>query len=793
MDDAGALPAGLGPILRREDERLLVGAARYVDDIEVPRALHLAFVRSPHAHARLGRVDTAPALSVPGVVAAFAGRDLGQWVAPLRLAPPIEGLRPTQMPVMPVDKVRFVGDLVACVIATSLQAAADGAERVAVDYGTLEAVVDMTQAAEASTLVDDELGTNLVSRQSFTAGTPDGKLAAAHRVVTSRFSQHRQTHMPLEGRGCIAAWDRGRRHLTMHVGVQAPHPFRSALAARLGLSESQVTVVAPDMGGGFGQKVALLREELIVAAVARRLDATVRWREQRGENLIAALHAREETIETVAAVAAEGRLLALKARMLADFGAYCFFPANYMARVVAMILPGPYRLADYAYEVDVVLTNKCPAGPMRAPMAITSWVIEGTMDAIARELDLDPLEVRRVNLIGPADLPYVTATGESYRDITPAETQDSAARLIDYPTLRRFQAKARAAGRLIGIGICNVVESTTYGSAFYKSAGIPGSGHETAWVRIEPSGAVNASVGLMGSGQGYETTIAQCVGAGLGVTPDTVNVLLGHTDVAPYGMGSRGSRGAAAGGGVAYLAARRAAEKVLAIAAHQMGLNTATGLRLNAGSIDRQIGAGWEPTGLALKDIARIAYLDPLRLPAGMEPGLDVSAAYDPPAMTYSNATHLCVVEIDRDTGHPTIVRYLVVGDSGTPINQMIVDGQMHGAIAMGLSGALKEMIAYDAQGQNLTGSLMDYAVALADDLPSFEVHHHNTANRLTPLGIKGMAEGGTMGAIGAIANAVNDALAPLGCHIEAQPLTAERIWRSLRATTGKVREGTRP
>jgi carbon-monoxide dehydrogenase large subunit len=787
MDDAGALPAGLGPILRREDERLLIGAARYVDDIEVPHALHLCFVRSPHAHARLSRVDTAPALSVPGVVAAFDGRDLGQWVAPLRLAPPIEGLKPTQMPVMPVDKVRFVGDLVACVIATSPQAAADGAERVAVDYATLEAVVDMTHAAAASTLVDDELGTNLVSRQSFTAGNPDGKLAVAHRVVTSRFSQHRQTHMPLEGRGCIAAWDRGRRHLTMHVGVQAPHPYRSALAARLGLSESEVTVVAPDMGGGFGQKVALLREELIVAAVARRLEATVRWREQRGENLIAALHAREEMVETVAAVAADGRLLALKARMLADFGAYCFFPANYMARVVAMILPGPYRLADYAYEVDVVLTNKCPAGPMRAPMAITSWVIEGTMDAIACELDLDPLEVRRVNLIGPADLPYVTATGESYRDITPAETQDSAARLADYPALRRFQAKARAAGRLIGIGICNVVESTTYGSAFYKSAGIPGSGHETAWVRIEPSGAVNASVGLMGSGQGYETTIAQCVAAGLGVTPDAVNVLLGHTDVAPYGMGSRGSRGAAAGGGVAYLAARRTAEKVLAIAAHQLGLNTATGLRLAAGSIDRPIGTSWEPTGLTLKDIARIAYLDPLRLPAGMEPGLDVSAAYDPPAMTYSNATHLCVVEIDRDTGHPTITRYLVVGDSGTPINQMIVDGQMHGAIAMGLSGALKEMIAYDAQGQNLSGSLMDYAVALAGDLPSFEVHHRNTANRLTPLGIKGMAEGGTMGAIGAIANAVNDALAPLGCRIEAQPLTTERIWRSLCATTGKV------
>ena len=256
----------------------------------------------------------------------------------------------------------------------------------------------------------------------------------------------------------MAVWDRGREHLTMHAGVQAPHPFRSALAGRLGLAESQVTVIAPDMGGGFGQKVALLREELIVAAVARHLDATVRWREERGENLIAALHAREETVRTQAAVDADGRLLALKAQLLADFGAYCFFPANYMARVVALILPGPYRLSDYAYELDVVLTNKCPAGPMRAPMAITSWVIEGTMDAIARALSLDPLAVRRRNMLEPGDFPYVTATGETYRDITPAQSQAAAADLIGYADFRRTQATARAAGRLVGLGICNVVE-----------------------------------------------------------------------------------------------------------------------------------------------------------------------------------------------------------------------------------------------------------------------------------------------------------------------------------------------
>ncbi|MGB9369326.1 MAG: xanthine dehydrogenase family protein, partial [Xanthobacteraceae bacterium] len=528
-------PTGFGPILRREDARLLTGAGRYVDDIVFADALHLRFVRSPYAHARIRRIDAVRARGMAGVVAVFAGEDVNGWIAPLNMAPPIDGLHPTRMTAMPADKVRFTGDLVACVIATSASAAADALEAVEVDYEPLAAVIEMTTAADVPVLVDDALPSNRVARQTFTAGHVEERFAAAHRVVESRFSQHRQTHLPLEPRGCVAVWDRGRDCLTMHVGVQAPHPFRSAIAGRLGLSESQVTVIAPDMGGGFGQKVALLREELIVAAVARRLNATVRWREERGENLIAALHAREETVRTQAAVDAEGRLLALKAHVLADFGAYCFFPANYMARVVAMIIPGPYKLADYAYEVDVVLTNKCPAGPMRAPMAITSWVIEGTMDAIARALSLDPLAVRRLNMIESKDLPYITATGETYRDITPSECQVAAATMIGYAEFRHFQSATRAEGRLVGLGVCNVVESTTYGSKFYKSAGIPGSGHETAWVRIEPSGAVNVAVGLMGSGQGYETTLAQCVAAGLGVEPEAVRVLLGHTDIAPYG------------------------------------------------------------------------------------------------------------------------------------------------------------------------------------------------------------------------------------------------------------------
>jgi aerobic carbon-monoxide dehydrogenase large subunit len=547
--------------------------------------------------------------------------------------------------------------------------------------------------------------------------------------------------------------------------------------------------VAPDMGGGFGQKIIPLREDLCCAAAARLLRRPVRWRETRSENLVAAMHAREEVATTRAAVAEDGRILGLACAIEADFGAWSFFPANYMARVIAMILPGPYRIREYGYDVSVWLTNKCPAGPMRAPMAVTSWVMEGTMDAIARELGLDPLEVRRRNSITPADLPWVTATGERYDALTPLATLEAAAERLGYAGLRAEQARARAEeGRLLGIGLCTVVESTTYGSAFYKAAGIPGSGHEAASLRVEPSGAVIASCGLMGSGQGYETTLAQAAAAGLGAAVEDVLVQIGHTDIAPYGMGSRGSRGAAAGGGALYLAGLRLKAKALAVAAAMLGLNSADGLEMREGRVLRRTGEGWAETGVTLAQVARLAHLDPLRLPPGMEPGLHQILAYDPPAMTYSNSTHACAVEIDPATGTPRILRYVVAEDAGTLINPMVVTGQTHGATAMGLSGAMLEHAAYGEDGQMLAATFMDYAIARADDLPEFDVAHHDTPSPRTPAGIKGMAEGGTMGGIGALMNAVNDALAQAGgggARLESQPATPARIWRALRDAAG--------
>ncbi|RQU38954.1 xanthine dehydrogenase family protein molybdopterin-binding subunit [Burkholderia cenocepacia] len=761
------------PQPRTEDYRLLTGHGRYLDDIEIPGALHVCFVRSPHAHAKIRSIDTSGALDMPGVVCVVTGSELSQLSAPLVIAPQIEGLLPVEVASMPADVVRFQGDPVACVVAADRYLAEDAAEFVIVDYEPLAPVTDMWHALEpGAPQVDPQVPGNLVSHQTYVAGVPTQRMSEAFRVVEARFSQQRQTHVPIETRGCAAVWDAGRSHLTFHAGTQVPHPLRTHLASRLNLSESQVTVISPDVGGSFGQKIALYREELAVAALARNLNRPVRWREDRLENLTAAANSREDFCRTRAAVDAQGGLLALELELREDFGAYCFFPANYLARVVAMVLPGPYRLQDYAFDVKIVLTHKCGNAPMRAPMSITSWVMEGTMDAIARELQLDPVEVRRRNLLRPDELPYTTATREVLDDITPTATFEGVLEAIDYDGFCERQRAARETGRYLGMGLCNVVEPTTYGSRFYKAAGIAGSGHEAAWVRVEPSGVVNASVGLGPTGQGYESAMANAVAEGLGVAPSQVRIHLGHTDIAPYGMGSRGARSGTAGGGAMYLCAQDARRKVLEIAAHWLDIPDAAELQLVDARVERRNGGAWVDTGLTLAQIARRAYLDPTALPAGHAPGLEFHRTYDPPAMTYSNAAHACEVELDVATGAVKILRYVIAEDCGTLLNPTVVEGQQHGAIAMGLSGALFEGVRYDDAGQNLTGSLAEYLIATSAELPNIEIIPMHTPSRSTAAGIKGMAEGGVMGALGALTNAVNDALRPFNAVAESHPLS---------------------
>ena len=770
------------PLPRREDRRLLLGRGRFHDDIECPGdTLHAVFLRSPYPHARIGGIDTAAALALPGVVAVLTGAEINALVAPQRIAPPIPGHLPVETPAMPAVTARLVGDPVALVLAETRHIAEDAAELILVDWEALPAIASVAQAAApGAALVDPTVPGNRVARQRVATPALEAAFARAARVLEIDFAQQRQTHAPLEPRGCLAIWDEGREHLTLHVGTQAPHPYRTGLAARMGLKEWQVTIASPDMGGGFGQKIIPAREDLCCAAAARRLGRPVRWRESRGENLAASLHAREERIAARAGITDDGRLVALDVTITVDSGGWCLFPADYIARMICIIIPGATRLREYGYTTEVWLTNKCPSGPMRAPMAMAAWVTEGILDEVARALGLDPLEVRRRNMIAPADLPWVSAAGQRYEAITPRATLEAVVEAIAYDRIRAEQRARGTAGKLLGLGLCTVIESNTYGSAFYRAAGIPGSGHEAVSVRVEPSGAVLASCGLMGSGQGYETTLAQTTAAGLGCRPEDVLVQLGHTDIAPYGMGSRGARGATAGGGGLYIAGLRLQAKMLQIAAVLLGRNSADGLTLQDGRVLAATGDGFADAGIGIAEIARTAHLDPLRLPAGMTPGLHEIYAYDPPDLTFTDSAHAALVEIDPESGALTLLRYVAAENAGQAINPIIVEGQGHGAIALGLSGALGEHLAYDADGQLLAGSFMDYAIGRAADLPALELLHRNIPDPRTPAGIKGMSEGGTMGGAGALMNAVNDALAQVGRRLASPPASPARLWAAL-------------
>jgi carbon-monoxide dehydrogenase large subunit len=582
----------------------------------------------------------------------------------------------------------------------------------------------------------------------------------------------------MEPRGCLASWQPGDETLTFWHSTQIPHPMRSALAARLGIPESTVRVITPDVGGGFGQKIPLYREELTTAAAARLLGRPVRWIETRRENLLSSLHAREDIVDVRAGVKADGTIVGLDVQILTDFGAYAYFPANYMARVIGMLVPGVYRLRDYRYAITSVLTTKCPAGPYRAPMLICSWVTEGTVEAVARALALDPVEVRRRNMLTESDLPYTTATQLVYRSVYPRATLERALAIFGYEEARRQLAAARAAGRIAGIGVATYIEPNTYGSEFYKTAGIPGSGHDAAIVRVEPSGAVSAQIGVVSQGQGHLTTVAQAVADALTLPIDKVRVQSGDTAAAPYGMGTRGARGGVVSAGAALGAVRIVRDKLLRIAAHLLEAPL-DDLELVDGAVRVR---GVPASSLTITQLAQKAYLAPTELPAGMEPGLEATHAFDPPPLTFSSGTHICHVEIDPETGALTIRRYTIVEDCGRMLNPRVVEGQLHGATAQGLGGALMEEIVYGADGQNLSATLLDYAIPIAARMPPFEVEHLERPDPNTPLGMKGMAEGGVMGAAAAISNAVADALAPLGVTVGRQPFTSERIAVALRA-----------
>ena len=727
--------------------------------------LALAFVRSPHAHAGVTAIDAAAARARPDVAAVLTAADLRE-VAPLAPRLGGGGFTPSAWPALAGTDVRFAGEAVAAVIATTPYAAADGCEVVRVDWAPRPAVGGL----------DDGLARErVVFRRVHRHGDVDAAFARAAVVLRERFTHARCAAVPMEPRGVLADWD--GETLTVWASTQVPSALRATLAASLRLDETRVRVIAPDVGGGFGLKTHVFPEELAVAAAARILGRPVKWIETRREQLTAAAHAREQRVEVEAAADADGVVRALRARTISDAGAYHIYPLTAALEPLgsASILPGPYRVEAYEYEALAVQTNKPPLGAYRGVgMTMGAFVMERTLALLAERLGLDPVEVRRRNFIPREGYPFVSASGMTYDSGDFPKALEQALGLAGYEALRREQAAARAAGRLLGVGVACYTEFTGMGSDVFRRRGMHDvRGVESATVTMEPDGAVRCATSFPSQGQGHATTIAQVVADRLGVALDRVRLAPADTAVAPVGSGTFGSRGAVAIGGTVAVAADRVRARLQALAAHALEA-AVEDIAVEDG---RAYVRGLPDRGVAIAELARLAYSPPRGgLPPELGPGLSATVYFDPPGPTFSGAVHVAVVEVDRATGRVRVPRYVVVEDCGPVVNPTIVEGQIHGAVAQGLGEALQEGIVYDADGQLLTGTLMDYALPKADDVPAFEVGHLETPSPIMPGGVKGMGEGGTIGAPAALANAVADAVRPLGVRITALPIRPESL-----------------
>jgi carbon-monoxide dehydrogenase large subunit len=767
------------PVRRLEDERFLTGQGRYVADLALPGMLHLAFVRSPHAHARLGAIDTAGAAGAPGVVACVTGGDLRHRVRPVRAPSRMKTYTATEFPALALGKVRYAGEAVAAVVADSRYTAEDAADLVQVVYEPLPVVHDVEAAlADGAGRVHDDAGGNLILSRTFAQGDVDAAFAAAAVTVGARFRFHRHAGVAMENRGCVADWQAGA--LTLWASTQVPGILKDALAEVLGLSAHRVRVVAPDVGGGFGLKSVVYPEEIVACALAMRLGRPVKWIGDRREDLLTSTQAWDEVIDAELALGGDGSVHGLRARVRADVGAYSVHPWTASIEVIQVIsfLPGPYRVPHYRAEAVGVATNKAPLGPYRGVgRPVAAFVMEGLLDRAARRLGIDPVELRRRNMIRDDEFPYRSPSGIVWDGAAFRQTLEETCARAGYAALRAEQARARAAGRTIGIGVAAYVELTGIGSAIPASPGADiATGTEGATVRVEPGGGVTALFGLAGHGQGYETTLAQVVASELGVRVEDVRVVHGDTALAPHGTGTYASRGAVLGGGAAILASRAVRDKALVIAAHLLEVASAD-LEIVEGAI-RVRGAA--DRALSLWQVATAAHASARRLPAGVEPGLEATRFYDPFFGTASCATHLAVVEIERGTWAVRVLRYVAVEDCGRVINPMIVEGQAVGGVAQGIGAALLEELVYGEDGQLLTGTLMDYLVPTAMEMPAVEVHHVDRPSPTTLGGFKGVGEGGTIGAPAAIASAIADALAPLGFEVGELPVTGDRLFRML-------------
>jgi aerobic carbon-monoxide dehydrogenase large subunit len=777
----------IGRSLRRqEDPRLLRGQGAYVADLELPGMLHMAVLRSPHAHARIVARDFAAAARVTGLRAVLGADDVAS-LSELPVLNVPKGQRQASYPILPADVVRYVGQPVAAVVADSRYVAEDALERLRVTYEPLPAVVDVDAAlAEGAARLYADWPDNVVAAREIKVGDPDLGFAAAHTIVEGTFTMPRQTAAPLEGRALCASFDRATGELTVWASVQAAHQWRTVIAEALGLDEHRVLVIVPDVGGGFGVKLHHYPEDVLACVATLRLGRPVKWIETRSEHFASTVHARQQRVRARAAFDADGRLLALESHVRGDVGAHLHTKGPAPIFVTGALLPGPYDVRHYRARIEAVVTNKVPFGAYRAfGQQQCTFVMERLMDVGARRLGLDPAEIRRRNFI-PADaFPYRSAGGYELDSGRYAAELDLVLERAGYRELRAWQARERQRGRLIGIGLACYVEFTGMGpSRIMAAMGNRQGGYETATVRLDPSGHATVASGVVELGQGIRSTLAQIAADVLGLPYERVRVVLGHTERCPYSSyGTAASRGAVVGGGAVREASLALRAKLIRIAAHL--------LEASEDDIEAADGhcrvRGVPGRGLTVAEIAREAYRGQ-RLPPGTEPGLEARHVHEPRNWAFSSGMHVAAVEVDRDTGAVQVLGYWLAHDCGTVINPLLVDGQMHGGVAQGVGAALLEELIYGDDGQLHTRTFMDYALPRAACMPEPGLAHLETPSPHTPAGVKGMSEGGTIAPPAAVGNAVADALSAAGVDVHAvdrYPLTPPYVSALLSSVSG--------
>jgi carbon-monoxide dehydrogenase large subunit len=766
----------VGTSLRRyEDPELLRGKGRYIADVTRPGMLYAAFVRSPYPHARIRSIDTSESLALEGVVAVLTSADLPADLGHQPCNHLYHGQLDTPYYALVRDRARYVGEPVAVVVADSLYVAEDARELVVVDWEELPGVGNVEAAlAEGAPRLYDDWPDNVAAVYEAEIGDVEAAIAGADVVVTERFEIGRLFACPLEGRGAVAEWDEGIGELTLWTSTQGPHIARDYLSWVLGLPEHRIRVLVPRIGGGFGGKFHFYPEETAIALAAKVTGRPVKWVEDRLETFVATVHARQQVIEATMAATADGRITGVKAELIGDQGAALHGTSYGPLWLTAIMMTNVYEVANARSRARAVVTNKTPSGSYRGwgqPQA--NFVVERLVDHVARELGADPLELRRLNFIPPEHFPY-TGLFHRFDNGRYAECLDRALELLDLAAWRRRQEEARGEGRHLGIGITFYVENTALGpSRKLNMGGVLAGGYDIGHVRVETNGEVIVYTGLSEMGQGFTNGLAQIAADTLGVHPDHVAVLTGDTHACPVtGYGTGASRSASVGGAAVMKAAQSLREKVLAIAAHM--------LEARPDELEAENGELWvrdtRDRKVTMADVGRAAYLRPIELPEGMDPGLEAIEVHDPEWMAWPYGVNAAVVEVDVETGEVRFLDYVIVHDCGTMLNPMLVEGQIHGGVAQGIGEALYEELQYDADGYPLTGSFMDYLLPTAAEVPRLRLGHDVTPSPVVPGGMKGVGEAGAIGSPSAVIAAIEDALSDYGVTITEMPLTPAKI-----------------